>query len=123
MSGNSEREERALEGLIVSRIRAACDDKIDLAKLPILSDKEKASLKCLQPGFIEKLIKEVEAGEHGSSDCVAENAEHVESEFVCGLNRADQIDDAANEELERKRRELLDKLKEERNGGRDRDRG
>src|SRR5579862_9457159 len=115
MTSDKEREERALEALIVSRLRAACGDEVDASKLPGLTDEEKASLKCLRPGFIEDLIKQVDEQSDDPEADEGEETEYAESELLCGsgMNRADEIDDEANEELERKRKELLDKLKEE----------
>lgn len=41
---------------IVSRLRPRGGNEIDPKKLPVLSEEEKASLNCLKPGFIQKLI-------------------------------------------------------------------
>ena len=125
MTSEKEREERALEALIVSRLRAACGDEVDPSKLPGLTDEEKASLKCLQPGFIESLIKRVDATEDDPEEDEVEETEYADSELLCGsgMNRAEEIDDEANEELKRKRKELLDKLKEEGDARRDRGSG
>jgi hypothetical protein len=126
MTSEKEREERALEALIVSRLRAACGDEVDPSKLPGLTDEQKASLECLKPGFIEDLIKQVDAeAVDDPQEDEAEEAEYADSELLCGsgMNRAEEIDDEANEELKRKRKELLEKLKEEGDARRDRGSG
>jgi hypothetical protein len=125
MTSDKEREERALEALIVSRMRAACGDEVDPSKLPGLTDEQKASLKCLKPGFIQDLIKRADTEADDPDEDEAGETEYEDSELLCGsgMNRAEEIDDEANEELKRKRKELLDKLKEEGDARRDRSSG
>jgi len=116
-----EREDRALEALIVSNLRP---DKecLDPEKLPRLTDEERASLKSFRPGFIKELISEVdaEAGEPVES-VLPEEAEHLELAY--GMNRAEEIDEATDEELNRRRQELLDELGKEKEDDAERDRG
>ena len=115
-----DKEKRAQDALIVSRLRFGCSSDIDPTKIPVLSEKEKASLQCLKPGFIESIIRR--ADEPSSDDDgtkVVEDAKIGNRELVHGMNRADEIDQETEEELDRKRRELQDKMREERHGGRD----
>ena len=53
---SSEREERALDALIVSQLRATRDDEIDVEHLPELNDEEREALDSLGPNFVERLL-------------------------------------------------------------------
>jgi hypothetical protein len=123
MSTKDNPEKRALEALIVSRLRAGCGEQAEPDKLPSLSEREKASLKCLKPGFIQHLIES--AAEHAEHAEEEECEEPIESsdvgnrELVHGMNRADDIDDVTEAELRKKRQEMQDKMREEQDGGRD----
>ena len=114
-----DKEKRAKEALIVSRLRSGCGDDVDLAKLPVLSEKEKASLKCLKPRFIQSIIEKADLPDSEDEDPAENFDEHnvCNRELVHGMNRADEIDDETEDELKRKRKEMQDKMREERDGG------
>lgn len=121
MSAQDNREKRALDALIVSRLRLGCGDQVDATKLPVLSEEEKASLNCLKPGFIQSLIEGTgEQEEESNLDESAVSQEVCDRELIHGLNRAEEIDEETDEELKQKRQEMLDKLREEKDGERDR---
>lgn len=56
MIATNEREERAFDALIVSQLRAARHDEIDLEHLPELTDKEREALDSLGPDFVARLL-------------------------------------------------------------------
>lgn len=123
MSIQNNPEKRALEALIVSRLRAGCGEQGEQEKMPILSENEKASLKCLKPGFIQHLLETASEHEEEAEEVIEEldeNSDVGHRELVHGMNRADEIDDVTEEELRRKRQEMQDKMREEKDGGRDR---
>ena len=108
---SSEREERALDALIVSQLRATPDDEIDVEHLPELTDEEREALDSLGSGFVDRLL----AGEiDGPSDDPPEQAElAMAGEEVFGMNRAEEIDEETKEELDQKRKEIIDRIKQE----------
>ncbi len=103
----NEREDRALEALIVSQLRR--NDETKSEHLPQLSDDDKAALDSLGPDFIDQLYAEEAPTEEQDSDGVEEHSE----EMFAGMNRAEDIDDETKAELDRKRREIIDRLKGE----------
>lgn len=113
MNGRSEndREERALDALFVSQLRWNDAEEIDEARLPRLTDEDKAALDSLGPDFMERLL----AGKVAPSKTHdgPEAPECAEEEMLAGMNRAEDIDDETAEELERKRREIIDRVKRE----------
>lgn len=54
--GSRQREERALDALIVSQLRAPQDDEVDVRHLPELTDKDREALDSLGPDFISRLL-------------------------------------------------------------------
>lgn len=119
MTSRDEHEFRAFEALVVSRLRNGCGDDNDHKKLPALTEEEKSTLNCLKPGFIENLIKQVDAGEQPAAGDPPPVKTRVCGELVFGMNRADVISDETTEELKRRRLELQKKLQEEEDGRRD----
>ena len=109
----SEREERALDALIVSQLRAC--DETDVNHLPELSDEERNALDSLGADFIDKLL----AGEIASTAEVdGDEFELASAGDAFGMNRAKEIDQTTKEELDRKRQEIIDRIRrmEEENG-------
>lgn len=103
----NEREDRALEALIVSQLRR--NDETESEHLPQLSDEDKSVLDSLGPDFIDRLYAEEAPMEEQDSDGVEEHSE----EMLAGMNRAENIDDDTKAELDRKRKEIIDRLKGE----------
>jgi hypothetical protein len=101
-----EREERAFEALIVSQLRRECDpEKGNVAKL---SDAEKAAIDELGPDLIDRLWN----GEVPAASAEPEKQELVMSgadDF--GMNRAENISEETAAELNRRRAEILQRLK------------
>jgi hypothetical protein len=112
MNEPEKREERALEALIVSRLRPRGGNEIDPKKLPVLSEEEKASLNCLKPGFIQKLINLADTYDE-EDDCDESEQEACDRELIHGFNRAEEIDEGTDDELRQRRQEMLDRLKKE----------
>ena len=108
---SSKHEERALDALIVSQLRATQDDEIDVEHLPELTDEEREALDSLGSDFVNRLL----AGEiEEPSDGPPEEAElALAGEEAFGLNRAEEIDEETKEELDRKRKEIIDRIKQE----------
>lgn len=52
----SEREERALDALIVSQLRGTQDDEIDVEHLPELTNKEREALDSFGDDFVDRLL-------------------------------------------------------------------
>jgi hypothetical protein len=110
---NQKREERALEGLIVSAFRTADQDQIESIRKP--NAKERAALALLGPDFMDRLLSGKRQDfdpppspiDFGSNMPASEQAGLV-------LNRADDIDEATAKELEAKERELEERKRKER---------
>ena len=122
MNGNDrEREERALDALLISALRREqADLEVDPKRLPSLSDEEKAAMQSLGSDLIDKLLAEENAdcAEGGSLDCDddgdgAGGLALAGSGTGWGLNRAEVIDELTAEEIERKKKEILERLAKE----------
>jgi RecA-family ATPase len=114
------REERALDALLISALRREqADVDVDPKRLPELSDEEKAAMRSLGNDFIDKLLAEdAESSEKhsvdGDDDCEdANDFALAGSASGWGLNRAEVIDALTAEEIERKKKEILDRLANE----------
>ena len=106
-----ERDQRALDALFVSQLRRheRCDE-VDIEHLPELTKEDIEALDSLGPDFIGRLIA-------GSFPKISDAPEEADEELLCaggmsfGMNRADEIDEQAEGEIERKRKEIEDKFK------------
>ena len=106
-----ERDQRALDALFVSQLRRheRCDE-VDIEHLPKLTKEDKEALDSLGPNFIGQLFA-------GSLPKISDAPEEANEELLCaggmsfGMNRADEIDEQAKAEIERKRKEIEDKFK------------
>ena len=115
-----EREDRALEALIVWNLRPD-KDCLDPEMLPPLPEEVKASLRSFRPGFIKGLISEVDAAD--AEPIEADSVEQTgDLELVHGMNRAEDIDEGTDEELKQRRKEVLDELRREKEEDARRDR-
>lgn len=123
MSGGSrrEREEQALDALLVSILRKVDkdDDIVEVDKLPELTEEERAAMNTLGDDFIDRIL----AGERPiKRRDMAKEDDHDESDeaALAGsgadrcLNRAEEVDDETTEELERREREILERKARER---------
>ncbi len=124
MNGGSkrEREERALDALLVSALRRVDkdDDIIETDKLPQLTEEEKAAMNSLAPDFIDRILAGerpiARRGKPNTSDpdeCEDDLALAGSGADTC-LNRAEEVDDETTEELERREREVLERKARER---------
>jgi hypothetical protein len=110
-----EREERALDALLVSALRRVDkdDDTIDTNQLPQLTEDEKAAMNALGNDFVKRLL----AGQRpyqpgaGKKDHCGEDEQlaHADSEADFAFNRAEEVDDETAAELERQEREILER--------------
>jgi hypothetical protein len=123
MSGGSkrEREERALDALLVSILRKVDkdDDITEPDKLPQLSDEEKAAMNALGTDFIERILageRPVLPREQPKKDDHDDNEEAAlaGSGADCSLNRAEEVNDETTAELDRREREVLERKARER---------
>lgn len=117
-----EREERAMDALLVSLLRRVDkeEDYIDPKHLPELSADERAASISLGTDFVERLLAgerpiakrtfALDAGEGGGEVALS----------GCGpntsFNRAEAIDPATAEELERHEKEILERKRKEKEG-------
>jgi hypothetical protein len=108
----NEREERALDALLVTTLRRIekDDELIDPEKLPELTEEERAAMSVLNDDFIKQILAgglplaakpRTSSPEGGDELALAGNG--TDSSF----NRAEVVDDATLEELERQQREAL----------------
>ena len=116
-----EREERALDALLISGLRQQDSNGTDIAakNLPELTDEERAAMKALGSNFIQRLL----AGERPlgpaagtDDDCPNESDELAlaGSGADSSLNRAEEVDDETAKELEQREREILERKARER---------
>lgn len=123
-----EREERAVDALLISALRhEGSEEDVDAKNLPELSKDEKAAMKALGGDFIQRLL----AGERplgtppdqSPVDCPDEESEELAlagSGADYSLNRAEEVDDETAKELEQREREILERKareRKERRGG------
>lgn len=117
-----DREERALDALLVSLLRRVDkdDDYIDPKHLPQLTDEERAAVDALGADFVDRLL----AGERplaAKPDPKDASNQSEEALAGCGpdtsFNRAEVVDDATTEELEEQERQIIERRKREREGG------
>jgi len=122
MSGGSkEREERALDALLVSVLRRVekDDEIIETDKLPQLTEEEKAAMNNLGTDFLERILageRPIKRRAKPTKDCPDESEELAlagSGTDAC-LNRAEEVDDETTEELERREREILERKARER---------
>jgi len=129
MSGGSkrEREERALDALLVSTLRRVDkeDDIVGADKLPQLTEEEKAAMNALPPDFLDRIvagerpIARRETPKHADHDESGDLALAGSGADTC-LNRAEDVDDDTAAELERREREIIErKAHEQKQGGGD----
>src|SRR5690349_9147197 len=118
-----EREERAVDALLVSLLRRVDkdDDYIDPKHLPQLTDEERAAVDALGVDFIDRLLA-------GERPLAAKPTPTVggpdESEIALAgsgadtsFNRAEVVDDVTTEELDEREREIIERKRRERKEG------
>jgi hypothetical protein len=124
MSQRGDREIRAQEALIVSRLLPPCANDVQPSSLRALTESECSKLACLRPGFIDELIGRIETEEQSAGPGELEGTDRhraLDRELVHGMNRARGVSETAAEEIIRKREQILDQLCRERDERRDRD--
>lgn len=113
-----EAEERALEALIVSQLRRE-HDLSRPERLPELTGEEKAALSALGPNLVDRLWDAADADTDDDDPVsVYDDAEFVMSEDVAfaGMNRADEVDEETKANLEKRRKEVLERLRKKKAG-------
>ncbi len=120
-----EREERAVDALLVSILRRVDkdDDIIEPEKLPQLTEEDKAVMNSLGDDFLDRIL----AGERPVPRKPNPNRPDESEELAlagCGadtsMNRAEEVDDATQQELDEREREILErKARERKKGGGD----
>jgi hypothetical protein len=121
MNGNDRaREERAQDALLISALRREqADVDVDPKRLPELSDEEKAAMRSLGNDLIDKLLAEdaksaeLHSGDEDDDFEETDDLAFAGSASGWGLNRAEIIDALTAEEIERKKKEILDRLANE----------
>lgn len=103
---NSKREERAIDALLVSQLRS---NRECIESLPELTDLEREALNSLGDDFMDRLI----AGDIKSSVPAESNChEEIACGPAFGMNRAKDLDEVTRQELDRKRQEIIDRIKQ-----------
>ena len=104
-------ELEALEALIVAQLRN-CGSEVDVQNLPRLTNSEVEAMDSFDDDFVSSLLRgDLAQSTAGELDC-------DEQDFVCvgdaelsyGLNRADGFDAISDEEIRKRRKEVLDQL-------------
>jgi hypothetical protein len=103
----SEREQRALDALIVSQLRAC--DETDVNHLPELTDEEREALDSLGPDFVDKVL---DGKIEPSAAAPYEASELAAAGEAFGMNRAKNIDEKTKQELDRRRQEIIDRIRQ-----------
>src|SRR4051812_19578474 len=123
MSGGTgkEREERAVDALLISALRQQDSEgtDVDAKNLPQLTEEEKAAMKALGSNFIQRLL----AGARPLGDAaVPQESDTDECEELaaagCGTDgimyRAEEVDEQTKQELDEREREILERKARER---------
>ena len=116
-----EREERAVDALLISALRQQDSEgtDVDAKNLPHLTEEEKAAMKALGSNFIRRLL----AGERPLGDAaVPQESDPDECEELaaagCGADgimyRAEEVDEGTKQELDKREREILERKARER---------
>lgn len=111
-SSKRESEERALEALIVSQIWQERDpSKVD--ELPELSDEERAAMNSMGTDLVQRLWDRVPEEDDDVMQPYDAGliSESISDEAFAGMNRADEIDEETSENIEKRRKEVLDRLR------------
>jgi hypothetical protein len=113
-TSDHEREQRALDALIVSNLRYRDSEDLASRDLPPLRDETRRLFEALGDDFVEKLIAgkkpiTVLAKPRESADLVCAGEDRF------GMYRADQVDQATNDEIDRQRKEALERIARENN--------
>jgi hypothetical protein len=125
----NEREERALDALLVTTLRRIekDDELIDLAKLPELTEEERAAAASV---LDDEFIMQILAGGRPLTTAPKKTFPDGSEELALSgsgtdysFNRAEVIDDATLEELDRQQREALERKAERERKERERKEG
>ena len=113
MTTDRKREERALEGLIVSAFRTAECESFDRIREP--NEKERAALALLGSDFMDRLLAGKRQDFDHSEPIITFDTNIAAGELAGGvLHRADDVDEATAKELEEKEREIEERKRKER---------
>lgn len=103
---SSNREQRAIDALLVSQLRSLPED---LASLPPLADDVREKLDSLGSDFIDRLL----AGDvRANEPTVVDEPELQTCGENFGFNRAKDLDDTTREELDAKRKAIIERMKQ-----------
>ena len=120
-----EREDRALDALLISALRRADNDsdEVDPKRLPKLCEAERTAMNALGSDFVQRLLVGNDlagADEEPEQDCPAGDASNLAlagSEMDRGLNRAEAVCDESTEEMDQQKRDIIERKKRERQDG------
>jgi hypothetical protein len=118
-----DREERAKEALIVSALRRDdhTDEEVDVDRLPRLAEEEERALESLGPDFIDRLVGGT-LEEPSEPDWQEEERPGGELAMAggamgFGLDRAEEIDEETQAELDEQRRKILERKRSKQDDG------
>lgn len=121
--GKGERDERALDALLVSQLRTDEVDSTDNEHLPQLSEADEAAILALGDDLVDRLLADEigPAFEHFSEECAYEDTEENDCvELVgagtSGLNRAAELDEETAQELNRRREAIVRQARAKQHG-------
>ena len=115
MNSGNDREQQALDALLVSQLRKqGCEEhEVDPAELPELTHEERAALKSLGSGLVERLS--ARASQPASPHRPARSSQEATlSEPAFGLNRAEEVEPETLDELAKQRQEIIDRFRRKR---------
>lgn len=125
----NEREERALDALLVTTLRRIekDDELVDPEKLPELTEEERATAASV---LDDDFLKQILAGGSPLTAAPKKTTSEGGGELAlagsgtdCSFNRAEDVDDATLEELDRQQREALERKAERERKERERKEG
>jgi hypothetical protein len=106
-----EREERALDALIVSQLRRDRDPD-NIQDLPELTDEERAAMNALGASLANRLWSAAESEEDAVDQWSnAHETAIVDDEAFAAMNRAEEIDEQTKANIEKRRKEVLERLR------------
>jgi hypothetical protein len=119
---NAKAQEKAIEALIAASLRApsketeVTDEEISryVDQHVTLSSEDEAALEKGKPGVMQAIKKILQGNEQEDYDCTARPSKAERSEQFVAMNRkntANEFSQLTESELDRKRREMIEKIK------------
>ena len=111
MSGESSREERAFEALVVQSLMQAQNEEVCIDKIREPNEKERAALRLVKNGFLKRLVR-------GDVVAASDSEDDMEGEAVAigdcsgeSLYRCEGVDEVTQRELDKADQLIIEKRK------------